>query len=258
LAFSFYEDDLHTKKKTAFAHLGTRLYLGSSALVYQRVKQKAPKRPLVLTLFDIDTDVALALFDYYDEQQAQPVMAFLDKCQLSDQSKVALNGFCNTLGQPRCLVIKGSSYEYLSATCPPSAEQRPNLVFVDPHKVGDQREGIERILDHCQRTDTRFLCWSPLQAVPDKDFPADGWSFTYHEDEKKFVETCKAHEYRLAWFAWGAVNGGKQNCYGCQLAFDTSCDVSRLRGVAEEMRKSCQEVGIRTQQGQFRVRCWPE
>ena len=258
LASSFYEDDLITKKKTAFAHLGTRLYLGSSAIVYQRIKDKMPKLPLAMTLFDIDKNVALALFDYYGQQQAEPVMTFLDKNQLSEHGKAALNALWNTLGQSRCLVIKGSSYDYLSGICPLSAEQHPDLVFVDPHKFGDQREGIERVLAHCQESKTHFLCWTPLQAVPEETFSPDDWSFTFHDDEKAFVETCQRQNYRMAWFAWGSVKGAKQGCYGCQLTFDTSCDVSRLREVVEEVRSSCQEIGIRTKQGHFRVKCWPE
>jgi hypothetical protein len=258
LAFAFYEDDLITRKKTAFTHLGTRLYLGSSALAYQRVRLKAPERPLLMTLFDTDTDVALALFDYYDRQKAQPVMAFLDKHRVNEAGMAGLNALWNSLGGSRCLIVKGSSYEYLPQIAPTSAVQRPDLVFVDPHQLGDEREGVERLLDHSQRAGARFLCWTPLQAVPEKGFAADGWSFTHHGDEKEFVETCQGRGYRIAWFAWGSVTGGKQKCYGCQLTFDSSYPVAHLQQLSEEIRRSCQEVEMRTKKGTFRVKYWPE
>lgn len=258
LAFAFYEDDLITRKKTAFTHLGTRLYLGSSALVYQRVRLKAPERSLSMTLFDTDTDVSLALFDYYDRQQAQPIMAFLDKHRVNEAGMAGLNALWNNLGHSRCFIVKGSSYEYLPQIARNSAEQRPDLVFVDPHQLGDEREGVERLLEHSQSAGARFLCWTPLQAVPEKGFASDGWSFTHHDDEKEFVETCQSKGYRIAWFAWGSVTGGKQKCYGCQLTFDSLYSVARLQQLGEDIRRSCQEVGLRTQKGTFRFKYWPQ
>lgn len=257
LDFAFYEDDLITRRKTAFTHLGTRLYLGSSSLVFQRVRLKAPDRPLSMTLFDTDTDVALALFDYFDRQQAQPIMAFLDKHRVNEAGMAGLIALWNSLGQSRSLIVKGSSYEYLPQITSEATGQRPDLVFVDPHQLGDDREGIERLLDHSQKAGARFLCWTPLQAVPEKGFDADGWSFTYHEDEKEFVDTCKSRGYRIAWFAWGSVTGGKQRCYGCQLTFDSSYPAAHLQQLGEAVRKSCQEVGLRTQKGTFRFEYWP-
>jgi hypothetical protein len=258
LSLCFYEDDSVKQSKPHFKQLVTRLYLGSSAIVHQRAKQTNPRLPLAMTLFDIDTDTALALYDYFGQQQVAPVMTFMDHQQLSNHVFAALNDIWISLGQSKCLVIKGSSYDYLGGLCLSIAERHPDLVLVDPHRVGEEREAIENILHHCQQTKTAFLCWTPLQAVPDKEFSSDGWSFTHHDDEKRFVETCQRQGYRIAWFAWGSVRGGKQSCYGCQLTFDASCDPIRLRAVTEQIRGVCQEAGIRTQQGQFRVRCWPE
>ena len=59
-------------------------------------------------------------------------------------------------------------------------------------------------------------------------------------------------------FAWGSVTGGKQKCYGCQLTFDNSYPVARIKQLGEEIRRSCQEVGLRTQKGTFRFEYWPQ
>jgi len=258
LDFSFYEENLLTNKKPAFTGLGARLYLGSSALVCQRFKHLAPGRPLLLSLFDIDADVVQALHAYFAQDEFQPVALILGNRQLGDQAASALNEFWKALGEPRCLVIQGSSYDYFSEICPDKGEQRPNLVFVDPHILGDDRVHVERILASCSRTNTPFMCWTPLQGVGDKKFSKDDWSFERNEDEMSFVETCKGNDYRIAWFAWNTVTNGRQNCYGCQLTFPSTYDVTRLRTLCDKVRAACQDAGIRTQQGHFRVKVWPE
>ncbi|QDT91733.1 23S rRNA (adenine(2030)-N(6))-methyltransferase RlmJ [Gimesia algae] len=258
LSFCFYEEDLPRLSKTAFTGMGARLYLGSSALVSRRFSKLASKQDFQMTLFDIDANVCDSLFEYYKSKFIHPLVLRPDGYQ--PEIAKQLSSIWKALDSNRQLIIAASCYDYFEKLMDQQGDTVPSFVFIDPHRLGKEREEIQSILASCKNMRSPFLCWTPLTSVMIKGLSNASWSWEQNEkeDEIKFNTFCKNNDFRIAWFGWGSVSGASQNTYGCQLVFDSEYSISELKEKCNLIQSACNGAGIHVKNGEFRVRCWPD
>src|SRR5205085_75875 len=124
------------------------------------------------------------------------------------------------------MVVQGDSYRLAPALWPKGDAAKPDLVFVDPFKIGDKADEPENILRTLNHSKVPFMCWTPLFSVPtknDQQWPPTKWSFENDaqvagdKQAQEFVDSCINKQYHLAWFSWAKSNGARQKMFGCQL-----------------------------------------
>ena len=219
----------HDKQDVHVRFPDKRTYLGSAAQIFHILKDK--QKRVRMTLFELDADPAQALFEYFQGQGAKTVLVGTG----GDGGHVA--GFlrqwwdaavASTHQDDFVMVVHGDSYSLAQAFWASAASAKPDLVFVDPFKIGDQNNQPETILASLSNGNVPFMCWTPLFSVPAQNgqqWPADKWSFQSDNnrvgDEKaqNFVDSCMRQNRQIAWLSWTGSNGASQKVYGCQLTF---------------------------------------
>lgn len=201
-----------------------RTYLGSAAQVFHLLKRK--QKRVRMTLFELDASPAQKLFEYFQSQGAKAVL-------VRTGSDAGVAGFlrqwwdaavAKTQRDDFVMVVQGDSYKLAPALWTNGVNGKPDLVFVDPFKIGDSMGQPQKILSSLNVASVPFMCWTPLSCVPN-GWPAQKWTFenyqtrTGNRSAQSFVRDCVQSNYDLAWICWATSAGSTRQIYGCQLTF---------------------------------------
>lgn len=120
------------------------------------------------------------------------------------------------------MIVQGDSYKLAPALWSNGVKGKPDLVFVDPFKIGDSTGQPAKTLSSLKGAEVPFMCWTPLSCVPNK-WPPERWSLEDNgnrignQSAQRFVRDCVVQSFHLAWFSWQPAAGLTREMYGCQL-----------------------------------------
>jgi len=221
----------HDKQSVPDRFPDKRTYLGSAAQVFHLLREE--KKRIRMTLFELDTFPAEHLRQYFGSQGAKTVLVRAG----GDAGHVAKflrewwrKAASSANSDDVVMIIQGDSYKLAPSLWKNSSgAPKPDLVFLDPFKLGDSMRQPHTILDSLDQASVAFICWTPLFCVPKKWNPSK-WSFEDCKNQlfrtsvgNRTTSRFKTHVHKrkgnMAWLSWKASSGNTRDMYGCQLTF---------------------------------------
>lgn len=210
----------HDKQNVHVRFPNKRTYLGSAAQVFHLLKEK--NKRVRMTLIELETDPAQELLEYFQGQGAKTLLVKTgsDAGHVTGFLRQWWDAAVANTEDDFVMVVQGDSYTLAPALWANGVEGTPDLVFVDPFKIGDSNGQPAQILASLNGAGVPFMCWTPLSCVPNQWQRAQ-WSFedNGNQSAQGFVRDCVQARYHLAWFSWGGAAGSTREMYGCQLTF---------------------------------------